>query len=172
MSTIQNKIIAVLIVLACVLSFNIGYAKYSNASSVTDIASTNKQLDVQFSNPKIVNIKGANEKESYIKPSADGKSLNLNVSNLAYPGAEVEYSVDIVNTGNYPVIIDNIKTSGFKENGAIKIKGLENVKSSSTVLHSGEKYTFTFSIGWDKSFNTVIEEKTNFSIELVFTQQI
>ena len=62
MSTIQNKIIAVLIVLACVLSFNIGYAKYSNASSVTDIASTNKPLDVQFSNPKIVNIKGANEK--------------------------------------------------------------------------------------------------------------
>ena len=172
MSTIQNKIIAVLIVLACVLSFNIGYAKYSNASSDTNIASTNRQLDVQFSNPKITNVIGANEKNSYIKLSTDRKSLNLNISDLAYPGAEVEYSVDIVNTGNYPAIIDNIKTSGFKDDGAIKIKGLENFKSSSHVLHSGEKYTLTFSIGWDKSYNTVVEERTNFSIELVFTQQI
>ena len=172
MSTIQNKIIAVLIVLACILSFNVGYAKYINASSDTNIAITNKQLDVQFSNPKIINIKGANEKESYIKLSADRKSLNINVADLAYPGAVVYYNVDIVNTGSLPAKIDSIKTSGFKDNGAIKVQNLENVKNANIILHSGEKYSLTFSIGWDKNFSTVIEEKTSVSIELVFTQQI
>lgn len=172
MSTVQNKIIAILIVLACVLSFNIGYAKYSNASSDSIIASTNKQLNVQFCTPKIINVVGANEKNSYIKLSADRKSLNLNVADLAYPGAEVEFSVDVVNTGSLPAKIDCIKANGFKDTGAIKIKGLENAEYMNKILDSGEKYTLIFSIVWDKNFNTVIEERTNFNIELVFTQNI
>lgn len=172
MSTIQNKIIAILIVLACVLSFNIGFGKYSSASSNPEIASTNKQLDVQFTNPKIINVKGANEKESYIKLSADRRSLNFNVADLEYPGAGIEFSVDIVNTGSLPAKINCIKTNGFKDNGAIKIYGLENFKTTNIILSSGEKYTINFSIGWDKSISTVIEEKSCFSIELVFTQQI
>ncbi len=172
MSTIQNKIIAVLTLLACILLFNIAYAKYSTASSDTTVASTNKQLDIKFTNPKIIKSIGANEKESSIILSSDNKSINLNVSDLAFPGAEVEFSVDIVNQGIFPAKINSIKAEGFKENNAIKIKGLDALNNNQKILHSGEKYTINFSIYWDKNINHVVEEKTNFKIMLNYSQSI
>lgn len=172
MSTIQNKIIAILTLLACILLFNTGYAKYSNASSDTTLASSNKQLDIIFTNPKIIKSIGANDKESSIIISKDNKSINLNVSDLSFPGAVVEFSVDIVNKGMLPAKIDSIKAEGFNENSAIKIEGLDNSNNSEKVLHSGEKYTINFSIYWDKNINTVVEEKTNFKIILNYSQAI
>ena len=172
MSTIQNKIIAVLVLLACILLFNTTYAKYSTASSDTTLANTNKQLDIKFTNPKIVKSIGANEKDSSIKLSSDNKSIYLNVSDLAFPGARVEFSVDIVNQGMFSAKIDSINAEGFKENNAIKIEGLDSLTNSPKILHSGEKCTISFSIYWDKNYNTVLEDKTNFKIKLNYSQSI
>ena len=172
MSTIQNKIIAVLTLLACILLFNTAYAKYTTASSDTTVASTNKQLDIKFTNPKIIKSIGANEKESSIILSSDNKSINLNVSDLSFPGAKIEFSVDIVNNGILPAKIDSIKAEGLNENSVIKIEGLDDLNNTDKVLHSGEKYTINFSIYWDKNINHVVEEKTNFKIMLNYSQSI
>lgn len=172
MSKIENKIITVLILLACLLLFNTGYAKHTNASSNTALAFTNKQLDLGFTNAKVIKSIGANEKESYIKLTTDKKSLNLNVSDLAYPGAEVEFSVDIVNTGILPAKVDSIKANGFEDNNAIKIKGLENINNSDIVLHPGDSYTLNFAIYWDRNYNIVNDSNIMFNIKLNFSQNI
>ena len=172
MSKIENKIITVLILLACLLLFNTGYAKHINASSDTALDFTNKQLDLGFTNAKIIKLIGANEKESYITLTTDKKSLNLNVSDLAYPGAEVEFSVDIVNTGMLPAKVDSIKANGFEDNNAIKIKGLENINNSDIILRSGESYTINFAIYWDRNYNIVNDSIINFNIKLNFSQDI
>ncbi len=172
MSTIQNKIIAILILLACILLFNTAYAKYSTASSDPTAASNNKQLDIIFTNPKIINSIGANEKESSIILSSDNKSINLNVSDLSFPGAKIEFSVDIVNQGMFSAKIDSIKAEGFKENSAIIIEGLDDLNNTEKVLHSGEKYTINFSIYWDKNQKHIFEDKTNFKIKLNYSQTI
>lgn len=172
MSTIENKIIAVLILLACILLFNVGYAKYTNASTDTALAITNNKFDLEFTNAKIINSIGANEKESYIKLSSDKKSLNINVSDLSYPGAVVEFSVDIINKGTLPAKIDSIKTTGFNADSAIRIKGLDNINTTNKVLEPGEKLTVCFSIGWDKNYDIVTNTMNSFNIKLNFSQAI
>ena len=172
MSNLENKILIILILLACFLSFNIGYAKYSTASLDTVSAINNKQFSIEFSNPKIINSIGANEEKSYVVLSTDKKSLQLNVADLAYPGAKVEFCVDIVNNGILPAKINSIVTDGFKDNSAIRIMGLDNINSINKILEPGKKYSISFSIGWDKYSNLVTEETMNFKIRINYEQAI
>ena len=171
-SSIENKIIIILILFACILSFNIGYANYSNASLGSDVTSNVKQFNIEYSNPLVIKSDGTNKVDSMIGLSGDRKSIQLNNINFSYPGAFVEFKVDITNNGLYSAKLTSIKTEGFKDTSAIKIKGLDNSNTINKTLMPGEKSTISFTIYWDKNYTIVSEETTNFSIKLDFTQQI
>ncbi len=172
MSVKYNKMIVILILLAGILLFNVGYAKLSNANSNLEAVNTGKELEMQFLNPIVVNVEGANKEKTNITLSSDRKSLQFNVSDLLYPGAKVDFSVDVENIGLVPSKIKSIESKGLKKESAIKVIGLDEIGKNNKTLKPGEKCNIKFTVEWDRDNNIIIDEKMNFNFKLNYIQDI
>ncbi len=163
-----NKKILILVLIALFLMIDIGYAKNLNEVSVTGTCNIKGKIDIQFANPYIVNAVGVNEDEIKAEVSSSGNELNVIVSNLAYPGAGVEFSTNIINIGTVPAQIESIEPYGLSNNNAIKINILDSFNDK--VLQPNETYNIRFSVIWDENYNQSVNEKVDFSIVLNYIQ--
>lgn len=174
MSIKKNKkaVVTILILLSFIFSFNFGYAHSSSSLSTNKTSNINDQFDMQFSNAKILNAVGVNKKTTTIEVSKDYNNLNFNAGDMQFPGAKVEYSVDVINKGTVPARLESVNCVGLENAKAIKVIGLDNIEKSCPVLQPNEKYNIRFSVIWDEQCVQSINEKISFSFSLNYIQDI
>ena len=170
-SNLKYIIFWVLLVLVILLfSINIGYAyEYSNTDNL-DTANINGKMEMLFDNAYIVQKEGI-EGDVSISILNDKKELYINAGNLKYPGAKVEYSVDIFNNSTVTSKIESIRCDGLENTNAIRLEGLEKLNDS-IKLKPGDKYSLKFVVIWDENYNENTDESANFMIQLNFIQDI
>lgn len=174
MSIKKNKkaVVSILILLSFIFSLNFVYASFSQNLSISGTANIINKFDMQFIDAKILDMIGVNEKTSTIQISNDYNNLIVNAGDLQFPGAGVEYSVDIINNGSVPAKLESINSTGLDNAKAIKVVGLDNIEKSCPVLQPGEIYNIRFSIIWDKDCTENVNEKVSFSFSLNYVQDI
>lgn len=174
MSIKKNKktVVAIIILLSFIFSLNFGYASFSSILLLNGTANANGQFDMQFNNAKILNAVGVNKETTTIKISKDYNNLIVNAGDLQFPGAGVEYSVDIINNGSVPAKLESINSTGLDNAKAIKVVGLDNIEKSCPVLQPGEIYNIRFSIIWDKDCTENVNEEVSFSFSLNYVQDM
>lgn len=202
----SNKKYFIVLLLIAVLLLAVGYAAFSDTLNISGTASANGTFDIQFTEPKILDKQGitedANDATTQVKceVSADGKTLNVKVPGMQYPGAGARFSVIISNKGTIPAKIKRIKAmvnnedvtnqltdTAFNERPGsiiglehIKIAGLGNfnakLQDSTTggnnILQTGGNCGFTFTVYWDENATTNIEntEEIEFTLEIEYEQ--
>ncbi len=178
--TNKNVVIVALIVLLLLLV--VGYAAFSDTLTISGTANAKGTFDLQFENAEIVkavgvatasegDVEGANVTSA--KVSADGNTLNVNVADLAYPGAGVEFSVDIVNKGSISAKVNELTTDGLQGNDIIKIEGLDQITTDHPTIKAGEKCNIHFIVYWPEESTAVLPEEgtsVNFSLGIEYTQ--
>jgi len=171
--TNKNVVIALLVVLMIVLA--VGYAAFSETLTISGTANAKGTFDIEFQNAKVVKTVGANEENTKAEISADKNTLTVKAADLAYPGAGVEFSTDIVNIGSIPAKVEAITPTNITGNtsGVIKIKGLEVITTEHPVIEPGEKCNIHFTVEWPaESTNQLTEdgETVTFSLAVQYTQ--
>ncbi len=166
----HEKIFAIILFILCAVFFlNIGYAQTSDN---IDVIAKNNELDIKFENAKVVDSIGVNKSNTYIKTSKDLKNIYLNISDLEYPGAYVEFSVDAINLGKVEAKIESVIANGFENSSVVKFILLNKSDIENKVLKSGEKATINFIIKWDENSNSPVDEILDFNIEVNCVQAI
>ena len=167
----QNTVIIVLIVLLLLLA--VGYAAFSDVLTISGTANAKGTFNLEFQNAEIVTAVGVNETGTKAEISEDKNTLNVNVADLAYPGAGVEFSVDIVNVGSIPAQVNAVTPTNITGSEHIKIEGLEAITTAHPTIEVGEKCNIHFTVEWpqDKAENLGENgENTSFGLEIEYTQ--
>ncbi len=167
----QNTVIIVLIVLLLLLA--VGYAAFSDVLTISGTANAKGTFNLEFQNAEIVTAVGVNETGTKAEISEDKNTLNVNVADLAYPGAGVEFSVDIVNVGSIPAQVNAVTPTNITGSEHIKIEGLEVITTDHPTIEVGEKCNIHFTVEWpqDKAENLGEDgENTSFGLEIEYTQ--
>lgn len=164
-----GKDLIIVIILILLLNLSVGYAKSSDNLSVSGTSNAKETFSLEFNNAKVEKVVGANVAETMATISNDKKTLNINVSNLSYPGSGVEFSVDIVNVGSVPAKVKQIFSIGM-EKSVIEINGLENIDRR--ILEVGEKTTIHFSVEWPIEETISLDEEISFELQIEYEQSI
>lgn len=164
-----SKLVIIAILMIALLNLSVGYAQVSDGVYVSGIASVKDTFSLRFSNAKVEKVVGANRSRTTAKISMDGKILSVNVSDLAYPGAGVEFSVDIVNEGTIPAVVKRIYATNNGES-IIQINRLDKIENTKQILEAGEQYTIRFSVEWPIEQAISLDEKISFDIQIEYEQ--
>lgn len=171
--TNKNLVIGLLIVLMLLLA--VGYAAFSDILTISGTVNAKGIFDLEFQNAAIVKSAGvrlAGENSTSAEISSDKDILIINVADLAYPGAGVEFAVDIVNVGTIPAKVQAVIPTQITENDVIKIKGLEVITTDHPVIAAGEKCNIHFTVEWpqDSIAQLVEEEIVRFNLVAQYVQ--
>ena len=167
----QNTVIILLIVLLLLLA--VGYAAFSDVLSISGTANAKGTFNLEFQNAEIVTAVGVNEEGTKAEISEDKNTLNVNVSDLAYPGAGVEFSVDIVNVGTIPAMVNAVTPTNITGSEHIKIEGLEAITTAHPTIEAGGKCNIHFTVEWPVTATDPLGENgesTSFNLEIEYTQ--
>ncbi len=167
----QNTVIIVLIVLLLLLA--VGYAAFSDVLSVSGTANAKGTFNLEFQNAEIVTAVGVNETGTKAEISEDKNTLNVSVVDLAYPGAGVEFSVDIVNVGSIPAQVNAVTPTNITGSEHIKIEGLEVITTDHPTIEAGGKCNIHFTVEWPVTATDPLGENgesTSFELEIEYTQ--
>ena len=115
----KNTLIIILIILLLLLA--VGYASFSDILTISGTANAKGTFNLEFQNAEIVTAVGVDEEGTKAEISEDKNTLNVNVADLAYPGAGVEFSVDIVNVGSIPAVVNAVTPTNITGSEHIKI---------------------------------------------------
>lgn len=176
----KNFIAIVLVVL--LLALAVGYAAFSSQLTISGTAKANGKWDVKFkANSASVTqsiVTGTETNTAVI--DSDGKTLRVTV-NLATPGDGSNISVVVENTGsidaklkgfNVTGDLTQVDTSNVYQKSAIKLT-VPNM-TEGEVLTKGTSKTFTFSVEWDKTVETLTDavkgESATFEITFDYEQ--
>ena len=163
--SIQEKVITAIVLLLCTVFFlNIGFASDFEDEKFWEMNNKSQTFNIEFRNEKIIDLFGVNKEN--IKILSDRKNLNINGLVLEYPGAYVDFSVDIINKGKTEAQIENLCVTGFDNSEAIKFTLLNYEDYGNKILKSGEKCTMNFRIEWDKNISIVSDEILDFNIQI------
>ncbi len=185
--TNKNVVIVALIVMLLLLA--VGYAAFSDTLTISGTANAKGTFDLQFENAEIVKAVGVTMPDSTAeglatddaegtnvtsaKISADGNTLNVNVADLAYPGAGVEFSVDIVNKGSISAKVNDLVPNGLEGNDIIKIEGLDQITLDHPTIKAGEKCNIHFTVFWPENSTEVLPEdgiSVEFGLQIEYIQ--
>ncbi len=155
-----------------IFTINVGYGKISEYNLNESVSNLGSEFQINFSNPSVVKAVGVNKSETYIKISPNGNSLRVNVSDLQYPGAGAEFSVDIVNNGKLPAKLDTITVNGLDNSKAIKVEVIDSYNLKDIILNPEEKINIHFTVKWDKNYTENINEISNFNLKLNYVQAL
>lgn len=170
-----NKNIVIILLLILLIAIGTGYAIFSDTLIISGTATVSGILDLQFQNPQIVNFAGVDEANITVKLSEDSNNLTVGATDLQYPGAGVEFSVDIVNVGNLPAKVNEVGTMVSDYNhyhSVLKINGLDLIKTEHPIIQPNEKCNIHFTIEWPKEATEPINDNGNimFELEIEYTQ--
>lgn len=174
--TNKNLIIMLLVVLLLILA--VGYAVFSEILTITGTAGANGTFDLEFQDAKVEQAVGVDALKTKAEISEDRNTLTVTVADLAYPGAGVEFSTNIVNVGSVPARVEmvtpiNIQGAEALKN-AIKIKGLDAITNDHPTLSSGEKCNIHFTVEWDKDSQADLGESDGvltFDLQIQYAQK-
>ena len=169
-----NKKYLIVLLIVFILALAIGYAAFSDTLTISGTANANGTFDLQFANPTVVSAIGCNKDATTAVLSEENDKLTVNVTDLAYPGAGAQFSVEIVNKGTIPAKVLNVVPTNITGSDNIKITGLDAITTSHPTLEAGDTCTLNFTVEWDKDSTKELtdEEKTgiSFGLEIEYTQ--
>ena len=155
----RNVIIGVI---ALLLVISVGYALFSDTLNINGSAKAQGDFKMEILNASITSEVGSSGATANV--INDGKALQINVPRLEYPGAYVEVTYKIKNSGTIPAIFDNYNISG--ETDRIKTSfSFENY-----FYDVNDERNETIRIYWDENNNTETEENTTIVLNLNFLQ--
>ena len=169
----RNKNLIIIALLIILLALAVGYAAFSDILTISGTANAKGTFNLEFQNAEIVTAVGVNEEGTKAEISEDKNTLNVNVVDLAYPGAGVEFSVDIVNVGTVPAQVNAVTPTNITGSEHIKIEGLDAITTAHPTIETGEKCNIHFTVEWPVTVTNAIEENgesTSFNLEIEYTQ--
>ena len=167
----KNTLIIILIILLLLLA--VGYASFSDILTISGTANAKGTFNLEFQNAEIVTAVRVNEEGTKAEISEDKNTLNVNVADLAYPGAGVEFSVDIVNVGSIPAVVNAVTPTNITGSEHIKIEGLDVITTSHPTIEAGGKCNIHFTVEWPVTATNQLGENgesTSFNLEIEYTQ--
>ena len=149
-------------VIALLLVVSVGYAIFSDTLTISGTAKAQGDFKMEILNASITSDVGSSGATANV--INDGKALQINVPRLEYPGAYVEVTYKIKNSGTIPAIFDNYNISGETD----RIKTSFNFENY--FYDVNDERNETIRIYWDENNNTETEENTTIVLNLNFLQ--
>ena len=172
MSIKINKTILVLALISMIFVLNISYAKTSDTLALKSTCSNLGDFNIIFNNAYVVKSCGVDISQTIAKTSPDLKSLYVNVSDLAYPGAGAEFSVNIVNNGSISAKLQSINIKGLEDTNILDVEILDYNKLKDKILSPNDIYNLHFIVKWNTNSTASFEEPINFNLKINYTQAI
>ena len=149
--------------LALLLVMVAGYALFSQNLTINGTAKAEGKFNIEFTQATISAEKGSTGATATI--SDNGKILTITVPKLEYPGAYVDVSYTVRNTGTIDAIFNGNKLTGTTN----KIKA--NYDASKLLYLASNTGAESFiRIYWDSSVNLSNEESTTIKYEINYNQ--
>ena len=149
--------------LALLLVMVAGYALFSQNLTINGTAKAEGKFNIEFTQASISAEKGSTGATATI--SDNGKILTITVPKLEYPGAYVDVSYTVKNTGTIDAIFNTHKITGTTN----KIKA--NYDASNLLyLASNTGAEGSIRIYWDNSVNLSNEESATIKYEINYNQ--
>ena len=149
--------------LALLLVMVAGYALFSQNLTINGTAKAEGKFNIEFTKASISAEKGSTGATATI--SDNGKILTITVPKLEYPGAYVDVSYTVKNTGTIDAIFNSNKLTGTTN----KIKA--NYDASKLLyLASNTGAESSIRIYWDSSVNLSNEESATIKYEINYNQ--
>ena len=149
--------------LALLLVMVAGYALFSQNLTINGTAKAEGKFNIEFTQATISGEKGSTGATATI--SDNGKILTITVPKLEYPGAYVDVSYTVKNTGTIDAIFNSNKLTGTTN----KIKAVYDA-SKLLYLASNTGAESFIRIYWDSSVNLSNEESTTIKYEINYNQ--
>ena len=150
--------------LALLLVMVAGYALFSQNLTINGTAKAEGKFNIEFTQATISAEKGSTGATATI--SDNGKILTITVPKLEYPGAYVDVSYTVKNTGTIDAIFNTHKITGTTN----KIKAEYYDVSDMLYLASNTGAESSIRIYWDNSVNLSNEESTTIKYEINYNQ--
>ena len=150
--------------LALLLVMVAGYALFSQNLTINGTAKAEGKFNIEFTQATISREKGSTGATATI--SDNGKILTITVPKLEYPGAYVDVSYTVKNTGTIDAIFNTRKITGTTN----KIKAEYYDVSDLLYLASNTGAEDSIRIYWDNSVNLSNEESTTIKYEINYNQ--
>ncbi len=168
----SNKNVVIIMLIVLLLALAVGYAAFVDVLNISGTANTKGTLDLEFQNAEVVKIVGANTETTKAEISVDKNMLIVNAGDLSYPGAGVEYSVDIVNVGTMPAEIQAITPTNITGSDKIKVNGLDVIKTDHPKIEKGKRCNIHFTVEWPIDVGEIPENESSisFGLQIEYTQ--
>ena len=150
--------------LALLLVMVAGYALFSQNLTINGTAKAEGKFNIEFTEASIKTEKGSTGATATI--SDNGKILTITVPKLEYPGAYVDVSYTVKNTGTIDAIFNSNKLTGTTD----KIKASYDVSKLLYLAANDTKENNLISIYWDSDINTTNEESATIKYEINYNQ--
>ena len=150
--------------LALLLVMVAGYALFSQNLTINGTAKAEGKFNIEFTKASISAEKGSTGATATI--SDNGKILTITVPKLEYPGAYVDVSYTVKNTGTIDAIFNTHKITGTTN----RIKAEYYDVSDMLYLASNTGAEGSIRIYWDNSVNLSNEESTTIKYEINYNQ--
>ena len=150
--------------LALLLVMVAGYALFSQNLTINGTAKAEGKFNIEFTEATISAEKGSTGATATI--SDNGKILTITVPKLEYPGAYVDVSYTVKNTGTIDAIFNSNKLTGTTD----KIKASYDVSKLLYLAANDTKENNLISIYWDSDINTTNEESATIKYEINYNQ--
>ena len=169
---VNNKKALIVILIISLLILAIGYAVFSETLTILGTANAKGTFDLEFQNAEIVKNIGADKEKTTAEISADKNTLTVNVADLAYPGAGVEFSVDIVNVGTMPAEVRAVTPNNITGSDKIKVMGLDGIKVGHPKIEVGDRCNIHFTVEWPVDVTEITggESSISFGLQIEYTQ--
>lgn len=171
----KTKLVAILF-LALILALAIGYAAFGDTLTIQGTANAKGKFDLNFVTAEIVagTATGVDETESSIAITDGGDKVTVNVADLGYPGAGIQFHTVIKNEGTVPAKVKSVTQVGLNNEGrAIKVLGLDAITTSHPTIAANGTCTIDFAVVWDQSAQLADAENgdsVTFSLEVEYEQ--
>jgi len=167
----KKYLIIVLVVL--LLGLAVGYAAFSDTLTISGTATALGTFDVQFDSVVVDQKNGVNINNTTATIDSTKNLLNVQVADMAYPGAGAQITTVIKNVGTVPAKIDSITPTGLEGTTNIEIVGLDVLNTSHEVIQPQGTCTVTFYVRWkpDATTDITTTETANFSLVVNYTQE-
>ena len=150
--------------LALLLVMVVGYALFSQSLNITGTAKAQGDFNIEIVRAEITSEKGSAGATATI--SNDGRALTITIPKLEYPGAYVDVSYTVKNTGTIDAIFNTHKITGTTN----KIKAEYYDVSDMLYLASNTEAEGSITIKWDDSVNLSSEESATIKYEINYNQ--
>ena len=169
---VNNKKILILLLIILLLILAVGYAVFSETLTISGTANAKGTFDLEFQNAEVVKNVGADVEKTTVVISEDKNILTINAADLAYPGAGVEFSVDIVNVGTMPAAVQAVTPTNITGSDKIKVTGLDGIKVSHPKIEVGDRCNIHFTVEWPFDSGEILEDESSisFGLQIEYTQ--